>query len=457
MLQPRGRRRQRPEVSLIGWVVGFGCSVLADQVFFLSLAWAAVQLGVPGLVGLVLAAGSVPRLLVLLVGGAMADARSPKRIIVGTDSGRALIMAAAAAVLLLGDMNAWMLVTVAVAVGVLDGFFLPAVAALPVRIAPPHLMGRVSALRTITQRVGMLGGGPLAGWLIHLFGPSAAFVGSAVLFALSVGSLALVTVVPLAGSVNAPAVPAPAEERAHGRARRKALLARTWAETVDGFRIVRRHRVLGGLLLLVAGMNFGFAGPFTAGIPLLAADDGWGARGAGLLIGAFGIGAAVSGLGLLFLKQVPRAGLVQLVTLLLMGVSIAAIGVVPSLAVALAAAVVLGLSSGVFGTVVYALLLSASPPGEVGRVMALLSLVLEGTAGLSFLVTGVVGTTVGAGLAFVLGGLVIVVTALACATRSQLRLLRTDQVGGCARDEPDEVSPVGRARRAAEAPAAVAR
>lgn len=436
MLQPRGPRLRTPRVSLAGWVVGFGCSVLADQVFFLSLAWAAVQLGVPGLVGLVLAAGSVPRLLVLLLGGALADARSPKRIIIGTDSGRALVMAAAAAVLLLGDMNAWTLVAVAVAVGVLDGFFLPAVAALPVRIAPPHLMGRVSALRTVTQRVGMLGGGPLAGWLIHLFGPSAAFVGSAVLFTLSVGSLALVTVAPRRVDPAIP-TPSPGGDRAH----RQALLARTWAETVHGFRLVRRDRVLGGLLLLVAGMNLGFAGPFTAGIPLLSAADGWGARGAGLLIGAFGIGAAVSGLGLLFLRQVPRAGVVQLVTLLLMGLSIAAIGVVPGLAVALAAATVLGLSSGVLGTVVYALLLSVSPPGEVGRVMALLSLVLEGTAGLSFLLTGVLGTTVGPGTAFVLGGLLIVTTALVCATPSRLRRLQTERVGVCARDEPAPVAP----------------
>src|SRR3954454_21448716 len=124
--------------SLTGWVVGFGCSVLADQVFFLALTWAAVQLDVPGLVGLVLAAGSVPRLLVLLVGGTLADARSPKRIILGTDSGRALLMIAAALVLLSGSINVWVLVAVAVAVGILDGFFLPAVAALPVRIAPPH-------------------------------------------------------------------------------------------------------------------------------------------------------------------------------------------------------------------------------------------------------------------------------------------------------------------------------
>jgi MFS family permease len=431
--------------SLTGWVVGFGFSVLADQVFFLSLAWAAVQLGVPGLVGLVLAAGSVPRLLVLLVGGALADARSPKRIIIGTDSARALVMAAAALVLLSGAMNAWALVAVAVVVGTLDGFFLPAVAALPVRIAPQHLMGRVSALRTVTQRVGMLGGGPLAGWLIHRFGPSAAFVGSAALFALSVGSLALVTLAPaMSGSAarRRSRSSRPAASATHP-ADRRSVLAQTWADTTQGFRLVHRTPVLAGLLLLIGGMNFGFSGPFTAGIPLLAHGQGWGARGAGLLIGAFGIGAAVSGLGLCLRRRVPRAGLVQLAAVLVMGLATAAVGVASSLPVALAAAVVLGLSSGVFGTIVYALLLDSTPAAEVGRVMALLSLVLEGSAGLSFLVTGVLTTTLDGAAPFLLGGLAIVVTALIGVARPHVRQLQM-QPGTAAEEvavEPEDSSP----------------
>jgi MFS family permease len=413
--------------SLTGWVVGFGFSVLADQVFFLSLAWAAVQLGVPGLVGVVLAAGAVPRLLVLLVGGAMADARSPKRIIIGTDSARALVMAAAALILLSGAMGAWALVAVAIVVGTLDGFFLPAVAALPVRIAPPHLTGRVAALRTVTQRVGMLAGGPIAGWLIHVFGPSAAFLGSAVLFALSVGSLALVT---LTTRPKATAAARPSN-RAHADVEPTDpgtnALARAWAETTAGFRLVRRSPVLAGLLLVIGGMNFGFSGPFTAGIPLLAAAHGWGASGAGLLIGAFGVGAAVSGLGLCLLKHVPRAGHVQLAAVTSMGLAIGAVGAVPTLLVALAAAVVLGLSSGVFGTLAYALLLEATPVAEVGRVMALLSLVLEGSAALSFLATGVLATALGDGATFVIGGLVIVATALAGLLQPSLRQLEMNR------------------------------
>jgi len=423
VLQAGPSRPPSPWRSLTGWVVGFACSILADQVFFLSLAWAALQLGVPGLVGLVLVAGSLPRLLVLLSGGALADGVSPKRIIIGTDSGRALLMVLTAGVLLSGHVSAWVLVAVALAVGLLDGLFLPAVAALPVRVAPAHLMGRVAALRTITQRVGMLSGGPLAGWLIHTRGPAVAFLGSAALFALSVGSLVLVVL--RSGPAGPPEIPAPAPDAAAtGIARRRSLAARARADLVDASRLLRTRPLLAGLLLLIAGMNLGFAGPFTAGIPVLADAQGWGASGAGLLIGAFGVGAAVSGLGLLLVDHVPHAGLVQLVAVLVMGVGVAAVGLAPGLVVALVAALVLGLASGLFGTIIYGLLLDLSAAEEVGRVMALLSLTLEGTAGLSFLGTGLVASHWGAGTAFVLGGLVVVVTTLACATRGSIRRLR---------------------------------
>jgi MFS family permease len=182
--------------------------------------------------------------------------------------------------------------------------------------------------------------------------------------------------------------------------------------------------VLAGLLLLIGGMNFGFSGPFTAGIPLLADAQGWGARGAGLLIGAFGVGAAVSGLGLCLLGRVPRAGLVQLAAVLAMGLATGAVGVSPSLPVAVAAAGVLGLSSGVFGTIVYALLLDSTPAADVGRIMALLSLVLEGSAGLSFLATGVLTTALDSATPFLLGGLAVVVTALTGVARPQVRRLQ---------------------------------
>ncbi|MCW2810282.1 MAG: major facilitator superfamily 1 [Friedmanniella sp.] len=424
--------------SLIGWVVGFSCSVLADQMFFLALTWAALQTTTPGHVGLVLAAGSIPRLLILLLGGVVADSTSPKRIIIGTDSGRAVTMAVAAAVLFWTTPSTWGLVVLALVIGALDGLFLPAVAALPVRIAPAHLMGRVAALRTLTQRIGLFGGGPLAGWLIYLYGPGAAFLGSAALFALSVGSLLLVTVRP---GLTPPPPPRPAAETLTAETlTTPASTAPTSAATAsdpgpsrpgrvrtlvdkaaDGLTTVRDSPVIATMLLLIGFNNLGFSGPFTTGIPLLSAANGWGARGAGLLIGAFGVGAAASGFTLFLVRYVPKAGNHLLIGSLLMAVSMIGIGLVGSLTLAMLCSFLMGVASGIYGTLAYALLLTATPEHEIGRVMSFLSLTLEGVAPISFMAAGFIAALLSPQWSFLLGGGLSLLATLLFAARPLLR------------------------------------
>lgn len=133
------------------------------------------------------------------------------------------------------------------------------------------------------------------------------------------------------------------------------------------------------MMLLVAALNLGFAGPVTAGLPLLADQQHWGPSGAGLLLGGFGLGAAVTGLALVFMPELPRVGGLLLTALTTMGAAIAAFAVAGTLAVAVVEAVVLGLGSGVISSIVYGTLLTAIPPAAAGRVMALVSLTLEGT------------------------------------------------------------------------------
>lgn len=442
--------------SVTGWVIGFCSSVLADQVFFLSLTWAALQVGPANQVGLVLAAGSIPRLLILLVGGAVADRASPKRIIVATDGGRALVMAVAAALLMLGDLNSWQLITVALAIGALDGLFLPAMGSLPARIAPAYMMGRLAALRTVTQRAAMLVGGPLAGWVIYLYGASAAFWVSAGLFAISVASLSLVTVLNPTASSGArtreadPNADQTGKLQPTGRPAPTRALPRpdVWTglrmtsrsflnDVTSGLQEVRRHPVLPWLLLLIAGMNVGFAGPVTAGLPLLASVEQWGARGAGLLLGGFGLGATATGLGLVFVRWLPKAGVVALCSVFVMGVALTSVTVVPTFAAAMLSTIVLGLASGVFGTVVHAMILTSTPEAELGRVMALLSLSIEGVVPISFAGTGVLATLLDARATFAIGGSIIMVTTLVACTRRPLRAFQlTRTIRGAAPASP---------------------
>lgn len=446
-----GGARRSYTRGLTGWLVGFGSSVLADQVFFLALTWAALQVGSPGQVGAVLAAGSVPRLLFLVIGGGVADRLSPKWVIISTDTARAVVMAVAATVTLLGSMRTVGLIVVAVAVGALDGLFLPAVGALPARIAPTHLLGRVAALRTLTQRAAMLLGGPLGGWLIYLNGPSAAFGGAATLFTLSVGSLALVPLVAGAQSVLKTSAAGEAAQAAAASASSRGVAATGLIgrvkrflsnEVGDASAALRRDPVLKCILLLAAGMNVGFTGPVTAGLPMLAAANRWGPGGAGLLLGGFGLGAAAAGLSLVFVRRIPHAGWTVLAGVAAMGTALAAIGFVETFPVALAATVVLGVSSGVFGTVVHAIVMTRTPQAELGRVMALLSLSVEGVVPISYAATGVLAARFGVPATFLTGGCVILVTtALACSRRRLRSCQLTDPAAVEPADAPHPTTP----------------
>lgn len=395
-------------LNITGWLVGLGASFLADQVFFLALTWVAIRVGTPSEVGLVIAAASIPRIAILVVGGALADRANQKRLVVVTDAARAGVLVAATILVLATSTTTWHLVLVALAVGALDGLFLPAIGSLPVRLAPAESMGQVAALRTVTQRFVLLIGGPLAGVLIVWSGPSAAFAVSAALFVVSSSCLATLKLRP---QVSDDVESAPASESAPTG--RTAAVGRFAREVGAGLSLMKTNPRLRWLMILIAALNLGFAGPVTAGLPLLAAGQGWGATGAGLLLGAFGGGAAVTGLSLAFLKRIPYAGMASLGAVALMGGAFLGLSFSEAFVPAVAWSVFLGMGSGVCGTAVHALLLTLSKPSELGRVMGLLSITLEGVVPISLAVTGLIVQAASARGAFLAGaGLILLAVAV---------------------------------------------
>ena len=65
-------------------------------------------------------------------------------------------------------------------------------------------------------------------------------------------------------------------------------------EVRDGLRLIWSDRRLRVVVLVIAILDFGFAGPTTAGVPLLAAEQGWGPGGIGWVLGGFGVGAVLT-------------------------------------------------------------------------------------------------------------------------------------------------------------------
>jgi MFS family permease len=157
---------------------------------------------------------------------------------------------------------------------------------------------------------------------------------------------------------------------------------------VDGLRYLRRHPLVGPLVVSGALCELGLVGPLNIGMILLAEDRGWGSSGYGWIIGAFGLGAALSALLLTVKGWLPRAGAVQIGTLFAGSAVIGLIAVVPVLAVAVAVALLAGLVCGICGGLAFALIQSATDPGYLGRVTAVMSLSGFGLAPLAYPVVG---------------------------------------------------------------------
>lgn len=385
---PVGKDAGRPahrDGNVLRWLGAYTASTIGDSVYYMALAWAAARTGSASQTGLVLAAGSLPRAVLLLGGGVLADRFGPRRVVVASDTARCLVILGLAGVLLLTSPTVWMLIAVALVFGAADALFLPAVGALPPRITTASQLARVQGMRGLATRTATVVGAPLGGVAVALGGPVLAFAGAGLLFALALPLLLAVRMSPLPQSDGTATGPA-------GPARR---------ELADGLRHIRRHPMLGPLMLVVAVSELGFVGPLNLGLILLSEERGWGASGMGWVIAAFGIGAGASALVLTVRGRVPRAGLVMCLTVLVGAIAIGALAYAPSVPLAAGVALLIGLFVGLGGALCGALTQTAADPAYLGRVTSVSTLFTHALAPLSYPVTGAAVALWGTGPVFV--------------------------------------------------------
>ncbi|MER6734035.1 MFS transporter [Streptomyces puniciscabiei] len=344
------------------WLAAYTSSMLGDSVYYLALSWAAVRAGTPAQAGLVMSASALPRAVLMLGGGVIADRFGPRRVVIGSDAVRCAAVLAVAAVLFLASPGLWPLALLALVFGTVDAVFMPAVGALPARLTEKDQLARVQGMRGLAIRFSSVVGAPLGGLAVALDGAAAAFALAGLLIAVSV---------PLLLSVRVRELPGPANG------------STAWSDLGAGLRHIRRHRVLAPLMLAIALGDLGFVGPLNVGLTLLADRRGWGASGMGWVLAGFGAGAGAASLLLAVRGRLPRAGLVTGWTILVGSVAVGALAYVPTLPAAVGTALAVGLLTGLSGALCGALLQTQSDPAYLGRVTAVSSLVSLGLTPLS--------------------------------------------------------------------------
>ncbi|MFF2776250.1 MFS transporter [Streptomyces sp. NPDC058052] len=373
--------------QVLRWLGAYTASTLGDSVYHLALSWTAVTSGTPAQAGLVMAVAAVPRALLMLFGGVIADRLGPRRVVIASDAVRCLVTFGLAAVLLLASPGLWALAAVALVFGTVDAVFLPAVGALPPRIAERDQLARVQGMRGLAHRMGSVLGAPLGGLAIAVGGTATAFGAAGVLFALSLPLLAALRLGPL-----------PREDEKRGGTALRDL--------ADGLRYLRGHRVLGPLMIVVLLSDLGFTGPLNVGLAVLSEQRGWGASGIGWVLAGFGVGAGGASLLLTVKGRISRTGVVMGWTMVLGAVSIGALAFLPQLAPAVLVALSIGLLAGLSGALCNALIQTECDPAYLGRVSAVAGLGSLGIAPLSYPLTGTAIGLWGTGPVFVVSAAV---------------------------------------------------
>lgn len=413
---PAALRPAHRDGNVLRWLAAYTASLIGDSVYFVALAWSAQKVAGPAEVGLVMAAGAFPRALLMLGGGVAADRFGVRRIVLGSDAVRCVLILAVAAGVAVTAPAVWILVALALAFGAVDALFVPAVGALPPRITGPDQLARVTGMRTLSMRISQISGPPLGGLAMGLGGASAAFAMAGALFALSLPLLLTVRL--------RPPGPPDADHAAHvqrggadaGDAAAP-VPASAWQDLIGGLRYIRRHRLIGPLIAVLAISELGLTGTLNVGMVLLNSERGWGPSGYGWIISGFGAGATVGAILITVAGRLPRAGLTLAGTLLAGCAGAATIALVPTLPLAVAVALPVGLAMGICGTLANSLVQTASDPFYLGRVTSVVMLTSVGLAPLSYPVVGAAIGAWGAAPVFVgcgMFGTLGVAVALAC-------------------------------------------
>lgn len=335
------------------WVAAATVSQIGDAVLYFALGWAATAYGGTA-AGAVLAAVIVPRTVLMLLGGAIADRVGPRRVMITADA-LLLVGSVVAAVLAVAvGTPLWLLVAVAVVLGVTSSFYNPAAGSLPARLVEPDQLPRALALRNAGFQTASLAGGPLGGLLVAAGGMVAVLGVNAASFLVVLAALAVLR----------PRAAAPATGP-------RSLLG----EMRDGLGVAIRQPAL-RLVLALYAVAGGFVIPLgSLVVPLLARERDWGAPGAGWVDGAIGAAALVGALVVSRTGVHPRTGLATALGLLGTAVGAVGLAVAPGVPLAVVAGLVIGAGLAAFIAHAGPQLVAHSPDTHLARVMALLGVV----------------------------------------------------------------------------------
>lgn len=355
MSTPSPASRGLPTQFHLWWVVST-LSAGGDSMLAFALIWTATGHG-PAAVAIVSTLAVVPRILLMLFGGALGDEHGPRRLLLATTAMQLAALAVLAGLSILSSG----VVFLAVAAGagaVISAFQQPAAVVLP-RLLITHddqfarALARISGSLHGARILGVgLGGLAIAALpLVAIFGVNAAVVGLSLVVLCSIH---------------------PRSDR--GTASATASGAGIWTALATGIQSVRALRIW-PLLAAVALVSAAVLPTVAVIMPSMARSHGWTAAQASLLEAGWATGTLVMTLLVSYTGTIPKQAIPMVGGPALICAALATLALPASVPIAVALSVLTGVGTAAFTTHIAPTLLRMAPPDQLTRFQSLMGIV----------------------------------------------------------------------------------
>ncbi|MFD2444711.1 MFS transporter [Bacillus sp. CGMCC 1.16607] len=224
---------------------------LSLSMYMLTETWYVVNvLEKKSMLGFVLMATTLPRVLLLMIGGVIADRMKSSTIMFLSNSMRGILILIMIFFLHVGLLNIWLLICFALLFGILDAFFWPASTSIIPIIVDKQILTRANSIIQTTSQITTISGSVVAGWLLSISSFSVTFGFVSIILVIS-GILAF---------------------RINDENRVRISSGSTWGQLLEGLVYVKKSPLLISTMLLGVIVNLLFAGPVSLAGPLLVSD-----------------------------------------------------------------------------------------------------------------------------------------------------------------------------------------
>lgn len=325
-------------------------SLVGDAAFLTALGWRTFTLVGAGRFGIVLVCQATGLLATLLIGGALADRTSRRRMMILSDIARFVAVGALAAVDASGGLSFTLIVVLATLMGLGDGLFYPAFGGMVPLVVEPAAIPSANSLIGVARWGSLLAGPGLAAGIYGATGSATVFALDAASFLLSAGLLL------------------PTRPRAVEAAAGQGTLREIWA----GARYVAGIPWLWVTIVLFSVVLMLQFAPQQVLLPkLIQQHFGRGVGAYGLLTSLLGVGTVAGTLAFGQLQPRHRRGVLSYVIWLLNSLAIAGVALSPWYGLACGFAVFRGFCIG-FGIAIWeTMMMELVPSHLLSRVVSL--------------------------------------------------------------------------------------